>query len=172
MVCGNSGGWDAQRGSVIRVGRLVRATAEEIQSDTTLIGGDSGGPVVDVRGRFLGSNSRVGSTARFTLHVPLDYYLAMMPVALEQKAIVERDGVAGLRKSLAGDSDDGGKRAEESAGDSEAGDSEAGEESPSVESAKPEAAGKGNELERGGEASTETVGPAELRVQAGAEEVL
>lgn len=121
MVCGNSGGWDAQRGSVIRVGRLVRVTPGEIQSDTTLIGGDSGGPAVDMRGRFLGSNSRVGMTARFSLHVPLDYYHENLAEAQQRFRLVAEHGVAAFQADLAREAATADRGEEESRPDEGAG---------------------------------------------------
>src|SRR6218665_425885 len=45
---GHSGGFDKERGSVVRLGRLVRVANSTIQTDCSLIGGDSGGPLFDL----------------------------------------------------------------------------------------------------------------------------
>ena len=67
---GHSGGFDKERGSVVRLGRIVRIAGATFQSDCTLIGGDSGGPLFDLQGRLIGIHSRVGAVLDQNLHVP------------------------------------------------------------------------------------------------------
>jgi len=68
---GHSGGFDKDRGSVVRLGRLIRTSDNTVQSDCDLIGGDSGGPLFDLHGRLIGIHSRVGSRVVENMHVPL-----------------------------------------------------------------------------------------------------
>ncbi|YCM44117.1 trypsin-like peptidase domain-containing protein [Verrucomicrobiaceae bacterium 227] len=68
---GHSGGFDKARGVNVRVGRLVREAETTIQSDCMLIGGDSGGPLFNMRGELIGIHSRVGSSKEESMHVPL-----------------------------------------------------------------------------------------------------
>jgi len=68
---GHSGGFDKARGVNVRVGRLVREADSTIQSDCMLIGGDSGGPLFNMRGELIGIHSRVGSSKEESMHVPL-----------------------------------------------------------------------------------------------------
>lgn len=70
FAMGHPGGYDEERGSIVRLGRLVRNAATTIQSDCKLIGGDSGGPIFDMKGRVIGINSRVGQTFEQSMHVP------------------------------------------------------------------------------------------------------
>jgi len=72
---GHSGGFDKERGSVVRLGRLVRIANSTFQSDCTLIGGDSGGPLFDLSGRLIGIHSRVGQQLVSNMHVPMSEYL-------------------------------------------------------------------------------------------------
>ena len=72
---GHSGGFDVKRGSVLRVGRLVRIANRTIQSDCMLIGGDSGGPLFDLNGRLIGIHSRVGQHLQVNMHVPIREFL-------------------------------------------------------------------------------------------------
>ena len=67
---GHSGGFDKDRGSVVRLGRLVRIASNTIQSDCKLIGGDSGGPLFDMNGVLVGIHSRVGAVLDVNMHVP------------------------------------------------------------------------------------------------------
>jgi serine protease Do len=72
---GHSGGFDKERGSVVRLGRLVRMADSTIQSDCTLIGGDSGGPLFDLEGRLIGIHSRVGEVLSQNMHVPMREFI-------------------------------------------------------------------------------------------------
>jgi serine protease Do len=72
---GHSGGFDKERGVVVRIGRLVRVTESTIQSDCNLIGGDSGGPLFDLNGRLIGIHSRVGASLEQNMHVPIREFL-------------------------------------------------------------------------------------------------
>ncbi len=68
---GHSGGFDKERGSVVRLGRLVRIASSTFQSDCMLIGGDSGGPLFDLSGKLIGIHSRVGQQLQVNMHVPM-----------------------------------------------------------------------------------------------------
>lgn len=72
---GHSGGFDEDRGSVLRLGRLVRIAQSTFQSDCTLIGGDSGGPLFDLDGKLVGIHSRVGQRLPENMHVPMREFL-------------------------------------------------------------------------------------------------
>ncbi len=72
---GHSGGFDKERGSVVRLGRLVRISDGTFQSDCMLIGGDSGGPLFDLTGRLIGIHSRVGQQLQVNMHVPMAEYV-------------------------------------------------------------------------------------------------
>ncbi|MGB6219720.1 S1C family serine protease [Haloferula sp.] len=72
---GHSGGFDKERGSVVRIGRLVRMSDTTIQSDCNLIGGDSGGPLFDLEGQLVGIHSRVGNRLPENMHVPMSEFL-------------------------------------------------------------------------------------------------
>jgi len=71
---GHSGGFDKERGSGLRLGRLVRIAERTIQTDCTLIGGDSGGPLFDMNGMLIGIHSRVGLVTEQNMHVPMHVF--------------------------------------------------------------------------------------------------
>lgn len=71
---GHSGGFDAERGSGVRLGRLLRIAEYTVQSDCTLIGGDSGGPLFDINGVLIGIHSRVGKVTEQNMHVPMHVF--------------------------------------------------------------------------------------------------
>ena len=72
---GHSGGFDKERGVVVRLARLVRVANNTIQTDGTLIGGDSGGPLFDMEGRLVGIHSRVGPQLPVNMHVPISVFI-------------------------------------------------------------------------------------------------
>jgi len=76
FALGHSGGFDKERGSVVRLGRLVRIADSTFQSDCMLIGGDSGGPLFDLSGKLIGIHSRVGQQLQVNMHVPMDEFIA------------------------------------------------------------------------------------------------
>lgn len=71
---GHSGGYDKERGSVVRIGRIGRMAQSTWQSDCNLIGGDSGGPLFNLEGVLVGIHSRVGNIV-VNNHVPMREFL-------------------------------------------------------------------------------------------------
>ncbi len=76
FALGHPGGLDKERGSVVRLGRLVRIANSTFQSDCTLIGGDSGGPLFDMNGTLIAIHSRVGAQLQANMHVPMSQFIA------------------------------------------------------------------------------------------------
>lgn len=72
---GHSGGFDKERGVVVRLGRLVQVKDDTVQSDCSLIGGDSGGPLFDLTGKLIGIHSRVGQRTQENMHVPVREFI-------------------------------------------------------------------------------------------------
>ena len=54
--------------------RAVRATAQWIQTDCTLVGGDSGGPLFDMQRQVIGIHSRISQSITGNIHVPVNTY--------------------------------------------------------------------------------------------------
>jgi serine protease Do len=72
---GHSGGFDKDRGVVVRLGRVVQVRDSTFQSDCSLIGGDSGGPLFDLSGHLVAIHSRVGHRTQENMHVPVREFL-------------------------------------------------------------------------------------------------
>lgn len=68
---GHSGGFDKERGIVLRLGRITQIENSSMVTDCTLIGGDSGGPLFDLSGNLIGIHSRVGTITSSNTHVPM-----------------------------------------------------------------------------------------------------
>ncbi len=89
FALGHSGGFDKERGSVVRLGRLVRIAESTIQSDCKLIGGDSGGPLFDLTGKLVGIHSRVGQQLEVNMHVPMTEFITHWDEMLKGEFIGE-----------------------------------------------------------------------------------
>jgi len=80
IATGHPGGFKTGRPPVVRVGRIGTPTFTQpdgvsfVQTDCTLVGGDSGGPLFDMRGRLIGIHSRIGEPINQNLDVPTDRY--------------------------------------------------------------------------------------------------
>jgi serine protease Do len=74
VATGHPGGYQPDRGTVTRIGRILSVRPGAIVTDCALIGGDSGGPLFDISGRLIAVHSRIGNDVADNLHVPIDNY--------------------------------------------------------------------------------------------------
>jgi len=74
LSLGHPGGYKPTRKIVARVGRVMKTNKSLIQTDCTLVGGDSGGPLFDMQGRVIGIHSRIGPPITENVHVPINTY--------------------------------------------------------------------------------------------------
>jgi S1-C subfamily serine protease len=75
MAIGHPGGVSKNRTPPVRLGRIIWADKYTIQSDCTISGGDSGGPLFDLYGNVIGIHSRIAPSLDINLHVPAKTYL-------------------------------------------------------------------------------------------------
>jgi len=74
VAVGHPLGIQPDRPAVIRIGRVLRARDTVIQTDCPLVGGDSGGPLLNLEGKVIGINNRIGGSTSMNYHVPVDVY--------------------------------------------------------------------------------------------------
>jgi serine protease Do len=74
LATGHPGGFREDRPPVVRLGRVIFRTPRILQSDCELVGGDSGGPLFDMRGRVIAVNSRIQDDPTANYHVPISAY--------------------------------------------------------------------------------------------------
>jgi serine protease Do len=76
FALGHPGGFDKERGIIVRLGRIIAKEDETIQTDSRLLGGDSGGPLFDFNGRVIGIHSRISKKDDQNFHAPIEAFHA------------------------------------------------------------------------------------------------
>jgi serine protease Do len=71
VATGQPGGLLEDRSAPVRLGRVLAQGGEWICTDCTLVGGDSGGPLFNIRGEVLAINMSIGPSAVHNFHVPV-----------------------------------------------------------------------------------------------------
>jgi serine protease Do len=74
VAAGHPGGFRKDRSPPVRVGRVLQSNDRVIQTECTVVGGDSGGPLFDLEGKVVGIHSRIGGPITANMHVPVDAY--------------------------------------------------------------------------------------------------
>lgn len=74
LATGHPGGFRDDRLPVVRLGRVIFLSKRVLQSDCELVGGDSGGPLFDMRGQVIAVNSRIQDDTSANYHVPIIAY--------------------------------------------------------------------------------------------------
>ena len=74
LVLGHPGGYQRGRKPVLRFGRVLAQDGGLIVTDCTLVGGDSGGPLLNMDGQIIGIHSRIGGAITANMHVPVQTY--------------------------------------------------------------------------------------------------
>lgn len=71
---GQPNGFFSNRAPPVRIGRVLFQDDEVINTDCTLVGGDSGGPLLNLKGQVVGIHSRIGRRITSNFHVPISAY--------------------------------------------------------------------------------------------------
>jgi serine protease Do len=72
FALGHPGGFDLDRGVVLRVGMVIHALSGFMRTDCKLLRGDSGGPLFNLKGEVIGIHSRIGEPLDDNYHAPID----------------------------------------------------------------------------------------------------
>lgn len=95
FALGHPGGQDAQRGPVLRVGKIIRQAANNLQTDCVLMGGDSGGPLFNLQGEVIGIHSLIWEERDQNVHIAMAPFLRSWDAMLASQVIKEWDSGAG-----------------------------------------------------------------------------
>ncbi len=87
FALGHPGGFEKDRGVVVRVGKIVKRTANTLHTDCVLMGGDSGGPLFDLKGRIIGIHSLIWEGRDQNVHVSLAPFLRSWDPMLASQVI-------------------------------------------------------------------------------------
>ena len=97
---GHPGGFDSERGIVVRIGRIIEKKDETMQTDSRLLGGDSGGPLFDFDGKVIAIHSRISKRPDQNFHVPIESFRANWDFFRKEKLLtnekIERGGFLGV----------------------------------------------------------------------------
>ena len=74
VAFGHPGGFDSMRTPPVRLGRVL-GNGQFVTTDCAVVGGDSGGPLFDLKGEVIGIHSNIGSTLSENRHVPIGVFL-------------------------------------------------------------------------------------------------
>ncbi len=84
---GHPGGFDKARGSVVRIGKLVKVSSNMLQSDCVMMGGDSGGGLFNLAGEVIGINSMIWTGRDQNLHVSMAPFLRSWDAMMHNETI-------------------------------------------------------------------------------------
>lgn len=75
FALGHPGGYERERGPVLRVGKIIKQTANSLHTDCVLMGGDSGGPLFNLAGELIGIHSLIWEERDQNVHVSMAPFL-------------------------------------------------------------------------------------------------
>ena len=87
LAIGHPLGYRPGRPPVVRVGRILQKSESVIQTDCPLVGGDSGGPLLDLEGKVIGINSRIAGPTDVNLHVPVNVFRTIWDQMLKSESV-------------------------------------------------------------------------------------
>jgi len=92
FALGHPGGFDKARGPVLRVGKIVKQTANSLHSDCVLMGGDSGGPLFNFNGEVIGIHSQIWEGRDQNVHVSMAPFLRSWE-AMQKSQVIKTWGM-------------------------------------------------------------------------------
>ena len=87
FALGHPGGYDLFRGEVLRVGKVLKTTANSLQTDCVLMGGDSGGPLFSIAGELIGIHSQISEGRDQNVHVSLTPFFRSWEAMKESRVV-------------------------------------------------------------------------------------
>lgn len=75
LALGYPSSFPRDRPAVIRLGQIQREVDSQLVSNCSIMGGDSGGPLLNLEGELIGINSRVKSSLEHNHHIPVQTFV-------------------------------------------------------------------------------------------------
>ena len=76
LALGHPNGFNQERGMVLRAGMILEKKDETLQTNCRLLGGDSGGPLFNLRGEVIGIHSRISKNSDENYHTTIESFLS------------------------------------------------------------------------------------------------
>ncbi len=92
---GHPAGYDEERGPVVRVGKVISKRRNVIRTDCQLIGGDSGGPLLNLAGEVIGIHSHISEELDDNYHAPVEAFRRHWTLMLAGEVIPPQRGRGG-----------------------------------------------------------------------------
>lgn len=92
FALGHPGGFDKERGPVLRVGKIIKQTANSLHTDCVLMGGDSGGPLFNFNGEVIGIHSQIWEGRDQNVHVSMAPFLRSWE-AMQKSQVIKTWGM-------------------------------------------------------------------------------
>lgn len=92
FALGHPGGFDKARGPVLRVGKIIKQTANSLHTDCILMGGDSGGPLFNFNGDVIGIHSQIWEGRDQNVHVSMAPFLRSWD-AMQKSQVIKTWGI-------------------------------------------------------------------------------
>jgi serine protease Do len=74
IAVGHPLGIQEGRPPVVRMGRVLAVSEQVLRTDCAIVAGDSGGPLLDLDGKVIAINVRIGSLSNQNYHEPINVY--------------------------------------------------------------------------------------------------
>lgn len=103
LAIGHPGGFQKGRQPVVRLGRILEKRKNVLRTDCPLLGGDSGGPLLDMKGRVVGVHSKISRSLTANFHVPIDTYRSTWDRLVAKKVWGGPPPIIGIRGENAKD---------------------------------------------------------------------
>lgn len=100
LALGYPSGFPRGRTASVRIGQILKIGEKEMATDCPLMGGDSGGALVNLNGELIGIHSRVKNRIEENFHIPTTLFLSEWDRIVSAADIRQRISASGQRPYL------------------------------------------------------------------------
>jgi serine protease Do len=88
LALGHPNGFNQERGMVLRAGIILEKKDETLQTNCRLLGGDSGGPLFNLKGEVIGIHSRISKNPDENYHTTIESFLSNWNYFLSEEILM------------------------------------------------------------------------------------